>query len=101
MPPTEIAIADRPFAYFMIIASITPGPNILMLAASGMNYGVRRTVPHMLGVAFGFFSLMLLCVFGVGAIYHAYPNLRIVLNVGAAAYLLYLSWRVATAGQIK
>lgn len=101
MTPLETAIAALPFSYFMFVASITPGPNNLMLAASGMNYGVRRSLPHMLGIAFGFFTLMLLCVFGIGAVYHAYPQVRIFLNVFAALYLAYLAWRIATAGQVK
>jgi threonine/homoserine/homoserine lactone efflux protein len=101
MTALEIAIAALPFSYFMFVASVTPGPNNLMLAASGMNYGIRRTIPHMCGVAFGFFFLMLLCTFGVGAAYHAVPQLRIVMNVLAALYLAYLAWRIAMAGQVS
>ena len=95
----SLILASLPFAYFMAIASITPGPNNLMLAASGMNFGIRRTVPHMMGVVIGFTALMFLCAFGVGAAYHAVPEAHIVLNVLCAAYILYLAYKIATSGK--
>lgn len=93
----DLFFASLPLAWFMLISSITPGPNNLMLAASGMNFGIRRTVPHMVGVATGFMTLMYLCAFGVGAVYHAYPEAHVALNIFCAAYILWLSWKIATA----
>lgn len=95
----DLFFASLPFAYFMLISSITPGPNNLMLAASGMNFGIRRSVPHMLGVAIGFLTLMFACAFGVGAIYHAYPQAHIALNIFCAGYILYLAYKIATSGK--
>jgi len=85
-------------ALFALVASITPGPNNLMLAASGLNYGFRRTVPHMLGVCLGFMAMLALVGLGAGAAFRQWPGLYQALKYGGALYLLYLAWRVATAG---
>src|SRR5690606_14213519 len=80
---------------FAFVTSITPGPNNLMLMASGVNFGFRRTVPHMLGIGAGFLSLLLGVGFGLGAVLAAFPALHAALKVGGGAYLLYLAWRIA------
>lgn len=94
-------VAALPFAWFMAISSITPGPNNLMLAASGMNYGVRRTIPNILGAAFGFGVLLSICALGIGAVYQTYPQIRIVLMVLGVVYLTYLSYKIAMSGKPK
>ncbi len=86
---------------FATVTSATPGPNTLMLLASGVNFGFRRTVPHMMGVVFGF-CLLLLCIgFGLGVLLTAFPPLHTTLKIVGAGYLLYLAWRVATAGSLS
>ncbi|MCG6856958.1 MAG: LysE family translocator [Salaquimonas sp.] len=80
---------------FAFVASMTPGPNNLMLLASGVNFGFRRTVPHMLGVATGFVTLLLAVGFGLGALLGAVPQLGIALKILGGAFLLYLAWRIA------
>ena len=80
---------------FAFVMSITPGPNNLMLLASGVNFGFRRTIPHMLGVVTGFGTLLLAVGFGLGALLHAFPALELVLKGIGAAFLLYLAWRIA------
>ncbi|WAJ31504.1 LysE family translocator [Antarcticirhabdus aurantiaca] len=82
---------------FAFASSVTPGPNNLMLMASGVNFGFRRTIPHMLGIAGGFCVLLLAVGFGLGALLHAFPALSLALKVASGAYLLYLAWKVATA----
>ncbi len=82
---------------FAFASSVTPGPNNLMLMASGVNFGFRRTIPHMLGIAGGFCALLLAVGFGLGALLHAFPALSLALKVASCAYLLYLAWKVATA----
>ena len=84
-------------ATFAFVTSITPGPNNLMLMASGANFGVRRTVPHMLGVALGFVFMTVLVGAGLAQAFAAAPRLHDVLKLVSVAYLLYLSWRIATA----
>ncbi len=80
---------------FAFVASITPGPNNLMVLTSGVNFGFRRTVPHMLGIIFGFVVLLLAVGFGLGALLTLYPPLHLALKIAGGAYLLYLAWRIA------
>lgn len=82
---------------FAFVSSITPGPNNVMLLASGVNFGFRRTVPHMLGIGIGFIVLLLAVGLGLGAALTAYPPLHLALKVAGAAYLVYLAWRIATS----
>lgn len=84
-------------ATFALVTSITPGPNNLMLMASGANFGVRRTVPHMLGVALGFVFMAVLVGAGLAQAFAAVPQLYAVLKLVSVAYLLFLSWKIATA----
>jgi threonine/homoserine/homoserine lactone efflux protein len=86
------------FALFAFVTSVTPGPNNMMLLTSGVNFGFNRTVPHMLGISCGFFSLVLAVGLGLGAAFQAYPLLYTVLRYVGAAYLLYLAWKIATSG---
>lgn len=85
---------------FAFVTSITPGPNNFMLMASGVNFGFRRTIPHMLGIGVGFLSLLLGVGFGLGAVLGAYPALHMALKIAGGAYLLYLAWRIAMARSI-
>jgi threonine/homoserine/homoserine lactone efflux protein len=84
-------------AVFAFVSSITPGPNNLMLMASGTNYGFGRTVPHLLGVSIGF--TVMICLVGIGLmrLFDAYPVTYSVLKVFSVAYLLYLAWKIARA----
>ncbi len=86
---------------FAVVTSATPGPNTLMLLASGVNFGFRRSLPHMAGVVSGF-CLLLLCVgFGLGVVLTAFPPLHVLLKLAGGVYLLYLAWRLATAGSLN
>jgi threonine/homoserine/homoserine lactone efflux protein len=84
-------------ASFAFVAAFTPGPNNIMLTASGVNFGFARSVPHMLGVAVGFFVLLAACGAGLGALFAAFPPAQIALKVVGTAYLLWLAWKVANA----
>jgi threonine/homoserine/homoserine lactone efflux protein len=85
---------------FAFVTSITPGPNNIMLMASGVNFGFRRTIPHMLGIGVGFLSLLLGVGFGLGALLTAFPAVHIALKIAGGAYLLYLAYRVSMARSI-
>lgn len=76
------------------VASITPGPNNLMLLASGMNHGVRKTIPHVAGVSLGFGLLLFLVALGLGAIFERFSLVELTLKLLGAAYLAYLAWKV-------
>jgi len=81
---------------FTSAMAFTPGPNNIMVTASGVNFGFRRTLPHILGITFGFVVLLIGCAAGLGAIFAAYPPLQIVLKAAGAIYLLWLAWKIAT-----
>lgn len=80
---------------FALVSSITPGPNNIMLLASGVNFGFRPTIPHLLGISFGFFILALASGLGVGAILQQFPALHSALKIISAAYLAYLALKIA------
>lgn len=78
----------------------TPGPNNAMLAASGANFGYRRTIPHALGVSTGF-PVMMLCVgLVLGGLFQTSEILRETLRWGGAAILFWLAWKIAVSGGI-
>ncbi|NIY72983.1 LysE family translocator [Marivivens donghaensis] len=82
---------------FAFVSSITPGPNNMMLMASGANFGLRRSVPHMLGVSLGHSFLIIVLGLGLVKVYEAFPTLQFIMKWGSIAYLLYLSYKIATA----
>ncbi|MBA1202639.1 LysE family translocator [Pseudomonas capeferrum] len=88
------------FVLFAFVSSITPGPNNTMLLASGVNFGVRRTIPHAIGISVGFMVMVLAVGFGLGEVFKAVPSLYTILRYAGAAYLLYLAWKIATSGPL-
>lgn len=82
---------------FAFATSATPGPNNAMLFASGVNFGLRRSVPHILGVTLGFTFMQLALGLGVGVVFEAVPGLYNVLRVLGVGYMLYLAWAIGTA----
>lgn len=91
---TELLLA---FIAFAFVTSVTPGPNNMMLLASGINFGLRRSLPHLLGISLGMLVMVSAIGFGLGELLKLFPPLYNVLRYGGAAYLLYLSWKIATA----
>lgn len=86
---------------FVVVTLFTPGPNNTMLMTTGLNFGFRRGLPHLWGVALGFAVMVLAVGLGLGALFQAYPAAYTVLKYAGAAYLLYLAWQIATAGELK
>lgn len=84
-------------AAFALVSSITPGPNNLMLMASGANFGFRRTVPHMLGIGIGFGVMIVLVGLGLVRIFDAFPVTHLILSIVGIVYLLWLAWKIAHA----
>ena len=81
---------------FAAVSSLTPGPNNLMLMASGANFGLKRTLPHMLGVSIGFTFMVVLVGAGLVQVFDAFPVTYTVLKTVSVAYLLYLAVKIAS-----
>ncbi len=96
--PLETFLALVLFAF---TTSITPGPNNMMLFASGVNFGFTRTIPHMLGIGVGFFTLLLAVGFGLGALLHMVPLVYTVLKFAGGAYLVWIAWKIGTSRSLS
>jgi threonine/homoserine/homoserine lactone efflux protein len=83
-----------PCATYAFVMSITPGPNNVMLTAAGANFGLRRTVPHILGVTAGFGVLVSAACGGLAVLFTRWPQVHIALKWVGAAYLLFLGWQI-------
>ena len=90
----ELLTALMAFAFVM---SVTPGPNNLMLLASGANFGWIRTLPHMLGISLGHMLMVVLVGVGLIQIFETFPITNTILKTASIAFLLYLSYKIATA----
>ncbi len=86
-----------PLLGFAIAGSVTPGPNVLMVAAATAGHGVRAVRPHMMGITLGFSAMLLVVGLGLAGPLAASPELHAVLRWVSAAWLLWLSWKIATA----
>ncbi|WP_428415279.1 LysE family translocator [Pararhizobium sp.] len=82
---------------FAFTTSITPGPNNMMLFASGVNFGFARTIPHMFGIGAGFLTLLIAVGLGLGALLHSVPMLYTGLKFAGGAYLVWIAWKIGTS----
>lgn len=82
-------------ALFALVMTGTPGPNNVMLTASGANFGYRRSIPHFIGIGFGLISLISLNGLGLGVLFQTYPAIQDALKILGSAYLPYLAWKIA------
>ena len=85
---------------FAFVTSFTPGPNNLMLMASGVNFGLRRSLAHMLGVNFGFVFMLVLMGLGLAGLFGAWPQLMLMLKLLSLGYMLWLAWKISRDGQV-
>ena len=83
-----------PLLGFAFACSITPGPNNLLLAASGIRFGFKATIPHMVGVHMGYSALLIAVGLGLGTVFESWPVLQDGLRIGGTVYILYLAWRI-------
>jgi threonine/homoserine/homoserine lactone efflux protein len=80
---------------FSFATSMTPGPNNIMLLSSGLTFGYKRTVPHMLGVVIGFPVMTIFVGLGLGEFFKIYPSAFTILKIAGIGYLLWLAWQIA------
>lgn len=97
LPPTSTL---APLVMFVFVSSITPGPNNVMLTASGANFGYRRSMPHMLGITLGGVAMLLVVGTGWASVFTHWPWLFPALQGVGAVYLVWLAWKIATAGGV-
>ena len=84
---------------FASVAAFTPGPNNVMLASSGATFGFRRSLPHILGVIAGFTIMVLAAGFGFASILNAMPALPTTIRLAGIVFLVFLAWKIGTAGR--
>jgi threonine/homoserine/homoserine lactone efflux protein len=90
-----------PYATYSFVMSITPGPNNVMLTASGARFGFRRSLPHLLGVSVGCAVQLVAVCAGLGALFQRWPVLQVALQWLGAAYLLYLGWKLIGSRELR
>jgi len=85
-----------PLLSFAFSTTITPGPNNVMVTASGANFGFRRTIPHLMGIIIGFPIMIIAIGFGLGTILQKYPMVHQILKYIGIAYMMLLAYKIAT-----
>ena len=86
-----------PLLVFVLVGLFSPGPNVVMLTASGARFGFRATIPHLLGVPFGTGVLAAGSAFGLSILLLTQPALNLLFQTGAALWILWLAWQTAFA----
>jgi threonine/homoserine/homoserine lactone efflux protein len=86
---------------FSFVSAVTPGPNNILLWASGASFGLRPTLPHVAGTAIGIGIMALAAAAGLSALITAVPGLAIVMKLLGSAYLLYLAWQITKIGALE
>ena len=80
---------------FAFSTTATPGPNNVMIMTSGLNFGIKRSIPHFLGICIGFPFMVLLVGAGLGGMFEAFPFMHSLVQIVGVVYLLYLAWKIA------
>lgn len=89
-------------ALFAVSASVTPGPNNIMVMTSGLNFGVRQSLPLLTGICVGFAVMLLLVGLGFSQLFEIFPNLHFIIKCIGVLYLLYLAYLIAgSAGSVE
>ena len=86
---------------FAISTTITPGPNNIMLMSSGVNFGIKRSMPHLLGIVCGFVPMLLVIGLGMNEIFIQFPIIYQIIKVVGVFYLLYLAYLIGNASNIS
>ena len=86
---------------FAVATCVTPGPNNVMLMSSGVNFGIGRTMRHVIGINIGFPVMLIAVGLGAGALFHDHPKLYTVLQVAGALYMVYLAYQIATTPHVN
>ena len=90
-----------PILTFAMTAAITPGPNNIILSTNAVNYGFKETIPLILGVFFGFLSVLSLCLLGIGEVYESFPNFKTFIKIVATIFLTYLAYKIFNSSEFS
>jgi threonine/homoserine/homoserine lactone efflux protein len=90
-----------PILTFAMTAAITPGPNNIILSTNAVNYGFKETIPLILGVFFGFLSVLSLCLLGIGEVYESFPNFKTFIKIVATFFLTYLAYKIFNSSEFS
>ena len=96
--PFDVLLALVGFAF---VSSVTPGPNNIMLLTSGVNFGFRKTIPHMFGIGIGFGVMLVAVGFGLHEVFERFPIMQVVIKFCGGAYMIYLAWKIANSGPVE
>ena len=83
-----------PLIFFSIAAAFTPGPNNIIGSYSGFNFGIKKSLPLILGVTFGYTTLITLSAAGLNLVFNAYPILKTIIKFLGSLILLYLAYKI-------
>ena len=90
-----------PILTFAMTAAITPGPNNIILSTNAVNYGFKETIPLILGVFFGFLSVLSLCLLGIGEVYESFPYFKTFIKIIATIFLTYLAYKIFNSNEFS
>ena len=90
-----------PILTFAMTAAITPGPNNIILSTNAVNYGFKETIPLILGVFFGFLSVLSLCLLGIGEVYESFPKFKTFIKIVATIFLTYLAYKIFNSSEFS
>ena len=90
-----------PILTFAMTAAITPGPNNIILSTNAVNYGFKETIPLILGVFFGFLSVLSICLLGIGEVYESFPNFKTFIKIVATIFLTYLAYKIFNSSEFS
>ena len=90
-----------PLIFFSIAAAFTPGPNNIIGSYSGFNFGIKKSIPLILGVTFGYTILIILAAGGLNLVFSAYPLLKIIIKIIGSIFLIYLAYKISFQNKIQ
>ncbi len=90
-----------PLIFFSIAAAFTPGPNNIIGSYSGFNFGIKRSIPLILGVTFGYTILIILAAGGLNIVFNAYPILKTIIKIVGSIFLIYLAYKISFQNQVQ
>jgi threonine/homoserine/homoserine lactone efflux protein len=90
-----------PLIFFSVAAAFTPGPNNIIGSYSGFNFGIKKSIPLILGVTFGYTILITFVAGGLNIIFNAYPILKTIIKIAGSIFLIYLAYKISFQNKVQ